>query len=214
MAGGETGALLSLFISSATEFVPALLIAAHKSLCKNTAPFQTDTVWDTEKTREIVMFLRSVFLSLVCLLQKKWKDTYICICIWSCNLYLSFTKFFNGSQKWSPSLQAHQHSAPSTDTQIPEGLPSGNTTPPSLTAATGKTESNSLEAEHAVCVTPICHPQEGLSTVNLSLNVLLFFLVLVLDQLNTKALWVLFILKSLFAGWWHHYSTSRLDQNY
>lgn len=52
MARGETGALLDLFTSSATEFVPALLIAAHKSLCKNIAPLQIDIVWDTEKTRE------------------------------------------------------------------------------------------------------------------------------------------------------------------
>lgn len=50
--GGNGFPLLSLFISSVTEFVPALLIAARKSLCKNIAPFQIDTVWDTEKTRE------------------------------------------------------------------------------------------------------------------------------------------------------------------
>lgn len=44
MTGGETVDLLSLFISSATGFAPALLSATCKSQCKNTAPFQTDTV--------------------------------------------------------------------------------------------------------------------------------------------------------------------------
>lgn len=44
MAGGETVDSLSLFISSATGFVPALLSTTCKSLRKNIVPFQIDTV--------------------------------------------------------------------------------------------------------------------------------------------------------------------------
>lgn len=41
-----------------------------------------------KKQGEIVMFLRSVFLSLMCLLQKKWKDTYIYIYVYGHVIYI------------------------------------------------------------------------------------------------------------------------------
>lgn len=47
----------------------------------------------------------------------------------------------------------------------------------------------------------------------LFIYLLVCFLVLVLDLSNTKAPWVLFTLRSLFAGWWDHFSTSHLNQN-
>lgn len=88
MAGGETGALLSLFISSATEFVPALLIAVIKACVKILHLFRLILFETLKKQGEIVMFLRSVFLSLMCLLQKKWKDTYIYIYVYGHVIYI------------------------------------------------------------------------------------------------------------------------------
>lgn len=143
------------------------------------------------------------------------------ICICSCHLYLHFTSFLNRNQRWSLSLCLSNTLHLPIDTAL-ESLQFLHCTSSLVTQLLHwlqkpllfNTEDNSLEAKHAICVTPISATPRRDSIADLSLNVLLFFLVLVLDQLNTKALWVLFILKSLFAGWWHHYSTSRLDQNY
>lgn len=115
-----------------TEFVPTLLIAARKSLCKNIAPFQIDTVRNTEKTRENSdTFQICVLKSRVFTSQKVEGYIYGHV-IYTRVLPSSLMSLRSGLH---PSMLTN--TAPSADTLV---LPSGNTTPSSVTEATGKTQ--------------------------------------------------------------------------
>lgn len=109
MARAETVDLLDLFISSVTVFVPALLTATCKSLCKKYCTFSdwyclNFLRFKKESRENSDIFQICIFKSHVFTLDKAERYLY--------DLYLHFTNFCNGTERWSPSFCPHQHTAP------------------------------------------------------------------------------------------------------